>query len=278
MTALVGVVVTASQITRRPHDRSSIADPRRQAQPNFRRPVLRVSATLTHPPGVSATQSRRGCHSRVMTRRLTIAAAVLAALCTLSACGDDTGGEDRSNPSAVTEGQAGASEDGSDSDGSSPSAGAEDGAEDQTGGAEDGSGDANELTGATVVPADQSDVTTEQVCGAIPVAELPVPVDELKPFDDPSLVECMIDRTDNEDITTAVKFSADTEVGGDGTTIDGRDAKVLEAPGVGCLVEFSRGDDSVSVELATVESAGAEGMCDTAQAIAEAVAPYFPED
>ncbi|WP_157987964.1 hypothetical protein [Jiangella endophytica] len=201
-------------------------------------------------------------------------AAVLAALCTLSACGDDVGGEDGANPSAGTEGQAGASEDGSDGDGSSPSAGAED----QAGGAEDGSGDAIELTGATVVPADQSDITAEQVCGAIPVAELPVPVDELKPFDDPSLVECMIDRADNEDITTSVKFSADTEVGGDGITIDGRDASVLEAPGVGCLVEFSRGDDSVSVELATVESAGAEGMCDTAQAIAEAVAPYFPED
>ncbi|SEF18227.1 hypothetical protein [Jiangella alba] len=129
-----------------------------------------------------------------------------------------------------------------------------------------------------MIPADQSDITAEQVCGAIPVAELPVPVDELKPFNDPSLVECMIDRADNEDITTSVKFSADTEVSGDGTTVDGRDASVLEAPGVGCLVEFSRGDDSVSVELATVESAGAEGMCDTAQAIAEAVAPYFPED
>jgi hypothetical protein len=207
---------------------------------------------------------------------MTIVAAVLAALCTLSACGDDTGGEDGSNPSAGTEGQAGASEDGSGGDGSSPSA--EDGTEEQTGGAEDGSGDANELTGATVVPADQSDVTTEQVCAAIPVAELPVPVDELKPFDDPSLVECMIDRADNEDITTAVKFSADTEVRGDGTTIDGRDASVMEVTGVGCLVEFSRGDDSVSVELATIESAFTEDMCDTAQAIAEAVAPYFPED
>ncbi|MGP4110383.1 hypothetical protein ACTWP5_05630 [Streptomyces sp. 4N509B] len=202
---------------------------------------------------------------------------MLAALCTLSACGDDTGGEDGSNPSAGTEGQAGASEDGSDGDGSSPSAGAEDGTEDQTGGAGDGSGDASELTGATVVPADQNDVTPEQVCGAIPVAELPVPVDELKPFDDPSLVQCMIDRADNEDITTSVKFSADTEVGGDGTTIGGRAASVLEAPGIGCLVAFSRGDDSISVELGTVESAGVEGMCDTARAIAEAVAPYFPE-
>jgi hypothetical protein len=196
-----------------------------------------------------------------MTRRLTIAAAVLAALCALSACGDDTGGEDGSNPSAGTEGQAGASEDGT---------------EDQTGGAEDGSGDANELTGATVVPADQSDVTTEQVCAAIPVAELPVPVDELKPFDDTSL-ECMIDRDDNDDVTTSVQFLADTEVRGDGTTIDGRDASVLEVQGAGCMVQFSRGDDSVSVELATIESAFTDDMCDTALAIAEAVAPYFPE-
>lgn len=221
-----------------------------------------------------------------MTRRTTIAAAALAALITLSACGDDTGGEGGSSPSAGTEGQAGASDDASDGDASSPSAGAEDGTEDgtedgiedQAGGAEDDSGDASELTGATVVPADQSDLTPEQVCAAIPVAELPVPVDELKPFDDPSPAQCMIDRADNEDVTTSVKFSADTEVSGDGTTIDGRDARVLEVAGVGCLVEFGRGDDSVGVELGTTESAYTDDMCDTAQQIAEAVAPYFPED
>ncbi|PZF84028.1 hypothetical protein C1I92_10295 [Jiangella anatolica] len=207
---------------------------------------------------------------------MTIAAAVLAALCTLSACGDDTDGEGGSSPSAGTEGQAGASEDGSDGGGSSPSA--EDETEDQTGGAEDDSGDASELTGATAIPADQSDLTPEQVCAAIPVAELPVPVEELKPFADPSPAQCMIDRADNLDVTTSVKFSAGTEVSGDGTTIDGRDARVLEVPGVGCLVEFGRGDDSVGVELATVESAYTDDMCDTAQQIAEVVAPYFPED
>ncbi|SDT43435.1 hypothetical protein SAMN04515669_4038 [Jiangella sp. DSM 45060] len=209
---------------------------------------------------------------------MTIAAAALAALITVSACGDDTGGEGGSSPSAGTEGQAGASEDASDGDASSPSAGTEDGTEDQAGGGEDDSGDASQLTGATVVPADQSGLTPEQVCAAIPVAELPVPVDELKPFDDPSPAQCMIDRADNEDVTTSVKFSADTEVSGDGTTIDGRDARVLEVAGVGCLVEFGRGDDSVGVELGTVESAYTDDMCDTAQQIAEAVAPYFPED
>ncbi|WP_171906765.1 hypothetical protein [Jiangella alba] len=50
---------------------------------------------------------------------MTIAAAVLAALCTLSACGDDTGGVDGTSPSAGAED------------------GAEGGAEEQTGGAED---------------------------------------------------------------------------------------------------------------------------------------------
>ncbi|RIQ12198.1 hypothetical protein DY240_27450 [Jiangella rhizosphaerae] len=200
---------------------------------------------------------------------MTIAAAVLTALCTLSACGDDTSGSDESgsSPSASAEAEPGTEEPAGDAETDEPA-----------GDAEDGSGDAAELTGATVVPADQNDLTPDQVCAAIPVAELQVPVEELKPFDDPSPAQCMIDRADNEDITTSVIFTADTEVGGDGTTIDGRDARILEAPGVGCRVEFGRGDDSVSVELATTESAYEEGMCDTARQIAEAVAPYFPED
>lgn len=202
-----------------------------------------------------------------MTRRMTISAAVLAALCTLSACGDDSGGGDGSSPSAGTEDQAGSTDD---------QTGSPD--DDQTGGSDDGSADGGDLSGATVIPADQSDLTPEQVCAAIPVAELPVPVDELKPFDDPSPAQCMIDRADNFDVTTSVKFEAGTQVNGDGTTIDGRDASLQEAPGAGCLVTFSRGDDSVGVELATIESAYTDDMCDTAQAIAEVVAPYFPED
>ena len=209
------------------------------------------SQTLTHRPTLSTTEGRQGCHSRVMTRRMTIAASVLAALCTLSACGADTAGDDGSSPSAGTE--------------------------DQTGGSEEGSDDGGESSGATTIPADQSDVTPEEVCAAIPVADLPVPVETLKPFDDPSPAQCMIDRADNFDVTTSVKFEAGTKVDGDGTTIDGRDASVQEAPGAGCLVTFSRGDDSVGVELATIESAYTDDMCDTAQAIAEVVAPQFPE-
>lgn len=208
---------------------------------------------------------------------MTIAASVLVALCTLSACGADTAGDDGSSPSAGTEDQAGGTEERSDGGESNSSAGAEDGTEDQTGGSDEGSADGGDLSGASVIPADQSDLTAEQVCAAIPVAELPVPVDELKPFADPSPAQCMIDRSDNEDVTTSVKVSADTEVSGDGTTIDGRDASVQEVPGAGCLVTFSRGDDSVGVELATIESAYTDDMCDTAQQIAEAVAPYFPE-
>lgn len=59
-------------------------------------------------------------------------AAVLAALCALSACGDDSDGLHVSNPSAGTESEAGAAGDGTDGDGSHSSAGAEDG----SGGAE----------------------------------------------------------------------------------------------------------------------------------------------
>lgn len=200
-----------------------------------------------------------------MTRATTLAAAALVAL-VLSACGsgDDTAGngdDATGNPPAEsTEDQAGGSEDES-SDESS-----------------DDSGD-DDSSHAVAVPADQTEITADDVCAAIPVNDLPFDAGEVSPADDPADQFCFVNRADNYD-SFVVTFWPGTSVDGSpdvtAVTIDGRDGAVKESDNF-CFVQFPRGEDVVSVEIQNSDDSRSAEVCQTAQDLAEAIAPNFPE-